>query len=91
MAIGFLDYIQNPKPILARLSALTKDVLYLSFPKRWTARTVPRKLRLALNGCYVRFYARQDIHTLLQGIERKPSSVLVTPVNRDFLVKVRFS
>jgi 2-polyprenyl-3-methyl-5-hydroxy-6-metoxy-1,4-benzoquinol methylase len=91
LAIGFFDYIQDPQPILKRMAQLTSRTMYLSFPKRWTARTAPRKLRLALNGCYVRFYTRREVETLLQGLGRAPVSARVSSVNRDFIVKVSFS
>lgn len=87
LAIGFFDYIGNPEPILQRMAALTQGVLYLSFPKRWTARTIPRKLRLALNGCYVRFYTRDEIERLMQGVGKRTIAVQVISVNRDYIVK----
>lgn len=88
LAIGFFDYTSNPEPILERMAALTQGILYLSFPKRWTTRTIPRKLRLTLNGCYVRFYTRDEIETLIGKLGRKPASSQVISVNRDFIVKV---
>ncbi len=90
-AIGFFDYIRDPQPILERMARLTTNTLYLSFPKRWTARTALRKLRLAWNGCYVRFYTRAEIDRLLRAMARDPISVRVTAVNRDFIVKVSFA
>jgi len=91
LAIGFFDYIQDPRPFLKLISSLTDGTLYLSFPKRWTARTVLRKLRLAWNGCYVRFYTKREVEALLQGMGRNPESVRITSVNRDFVVKVCFA
>jgi len=90
LAIGFFDYVRNPQPILQRMAQLTTKSLYLSFPKRWTARTGLRKLRLAWNGCYVRFYTREQIDELVRNMGRVPVSVKVTSVNRDFIVKVSF-
>jgi ubiquinone/menaquinone biosynthesis C-methylase UbiE len=90
LAIGFFDYIRDPQPILQRMAQLTTKALYLSFPKRWTARTGLRKLRLAWNGCYVRFYTREQIDVLVQNMGRMPVSVQVTSVNRDFIVKASF-
>lgn len=91
LAIGFFDYIRDPQPIMERMAQLTTRALYLSFPKRWTARTALRKLRLAWNGCYVRFFTRGEVETLIQRMGRNPGSVLVTSVNRDFIVKVTFA
>jgi ubiquinone/menaquinone biosynthesis C-methylase UbiE len=91
LAIGFLDYIRDPQPILQRMAQLTTKALYLSFPKRWTARTGLRKLRLAWNGCYVRFYSRREVDALLRRLGRTPASVQVSSVNRDFIVRVSFA
>ena len=90
LAIGFFDYIKDPQAILQRMTQLTTKTLYLSFPKRWTARTALRKLRLAWNGCYVRFYTRQQVDELLRTMGRLPVSLEVTSVNRDFIVKASF-
>lgn len=91
LAIGFFDYIRDPRPIMQRMLALTKTTCYASFPKRWTLRTGPRKARLALNGCYVRFYSRREIESLLRTADRKPIEIQITSVSRDYLVKVRYS
>lgn len=91
LAVGFFDYIRDPQPILERMARLTTKTLYLSFPKRWTARTALRKLRLTWNGCYVRFYTRAEIDRLLGAMGRDPISVRVMAVNRDFIVKVSFA
>jgi ubiquinone/menaquinone biosynthesis C-methylase UbiE len=88
LAIGFFDYIRDPQPILQRMAQLTTKTLYLSFPKRWTARTGIRKLRLTWNGCYVRFYTRRQVDELARNLGRTPVSVQVTSVNRDYIVKV---
>lgn len=90
LAIGFFDYIRDPQPILKRMAQLTAKALYLSFPRRWTARTGLRKLRLAWNGCYVRFYTRGQVDELVRKMGRIPVSVQVTSVNRDFIVKASF-
>jgi ubiquinone/menaquinone biosynthesis C-methylase UbiE len=91
LAIGFLDYIREPLPILQRMFALTKASCYLSFPKRWTLRTAPRKIRLGMNGCYVRFYSRREVEALLRSSARKPVSTEIASVSRDYLVTVRFA
>ncbi|RJR47039.1 MAG: class I SAM-dependent methyltransferase [Desulfobacteraceae bacterium] len=90
VAIGFFDYIRDPAPLLTRMVQFTRNTLYASFPKRWTLRTGPRKLRLSLNGCFVRFYSRREIALLLERAERPARSAEVISVNRDYLLKVVF-
>lgn len=87
LAIGFFDYVADPRPILARMAALTQGTIYASFPKRWTLRTLPRKLRLALNGCYVRFYALREIEGMVSLLRVPPGSVRVTSVKRDLILR----
>lgn len=91
LAIGFFDYIMDPRPLLVRMSELTGRTLIASFPKRWTSRTLPRKLRLALNGCYVRFYSRGEIERLMRSLNRSPRTVQVLSVNRDYIVRADFT
>jgi len=90
LAIGFFDYVRDPHPILKQMALLTTKTMYLSFPKRWTARTGLRKLRLAWNGCYVRFFTRGQVESLMQGLGKNPASVQLISMNRDFIVKVSF-
>jgi ubiquinone/menaquinone biosynthesis C-methylase UbiE len=90
LAIGFFDYVMDPRPILERMSLLTQGTLYASFPKRWTVRTLPRKLRLALNGCYVRFYDAGEIESLTRALEPESGSVRLRSVKRDFILTARF-
>lgn len=90
LAIGFFDYVMDPRPILERMSLLTRGSLYASFPKRWTVRTLPRKVRLTLNRCYVRFYDSGEIENLIRAFRPEPASVRLSSVKRDFIVTARF-
>lgn len=89
LAIGFFDYVRDPTTILVTMRKLTRGTLYLSFPKRWTLRTLPRKMRLGLNGCYVRFYTEAGVRRLMHTAGFDPGQVQVVSVNRDFIVKAR--
>lgn len=89
LAIGFFDYVRDPSAILAAMRKLTRGTLYLSFPKRWTLRTLPRKVRLRLNGCYVRFYTEAEVRELMRAAGFDPGQVQVISVNRDLIVKAR--
>jgi SAM-dependent methyltransferase len=61
LAIGLFDYIRDPLPALRKIRNLTAGRAIISFPRLWTWRAVPRKLRLALRGCDVYFYSRAAI------------------------------
>jgi ubiquinone/menaquinone biosynthesis C-methylase UbiE len=89
LAIGFFDYVADPKPILERMMRLTKGMIYASFPKRWTVRTLPRKIRLTLNGCYVRFYTPREIEDLKRTLGPELVSLRLIPVKRDLIMAAR--
>lgn len=90
LAIGLFDYVNDPTAILSRMASVTRDVLYASFPKRWTVRTLPRKVRLQiLNGCYVRFYDGREMRDLAQPFVHKAFTTDIISVNRDFILRAR--
>ena len=60
-AIGLFDYIRDPVPVLSKIRELTAGRAIISFPRLWTWRALPRKLRLSLRGCDVFFYTRAAI------------------------------
>jgi len=91
LAMGFFDYVADPAPILERMARLTRGVIYASFPRRWTVRTLPRKLRLTLNRCYVRFYDAGEIENLTRALKPESGSVRLRSVKRDFIITARFS
>jgi 2-polyprenyl-3-methyl-5-hydroxy-6-metoxy-1,4-benzoquinol methylase len=62
LAIGLFDYIQDPVPVLRKMRELTAERAIISFPRLWTWRAIPRKVRLTLRGCPVYFYTRKAIH-----------------------------
>ncbi len=66
LGIGLFDYIRHPLPLLTRMKECATDSVILSFPRRWTWRAPVRKARLALRGCYVRFYTLPEVIRLLR-------------------------
>src|SRR4030042_3027859 len=66
IAMGLFDYLNNPSDYLAKMKSLTCGKIIASFPKRWTWRTLIRKIRLSLAGCGVYFYSKRDIERLLE-------------------------
>jgi 2-polyprenyl-3-methyl-5-hydroxy-6-metoxy-1,4-benzoquinol methylase len=86
LGVGFFDYLQNPGEVLERLLALTRERAYFSFPKRWTFRTLVRKARLGLRGCYVRFYTRKEIEDLFNEHGGGLNKVRILSLDRDYLV-----
>jgi 2-polyprenyl-3-methyl-5-hydroxy-6-metoxy-1,4-benzoquinol methylase len=75
IAIGVLDYIKDPLPLLAQLGKLSQGKVILSFPRVFTWRAPIRKLRLFLQRCDVYFYSKSRIKSLLKGAGLKMDKI----------------
>ena len=64
VAMGFFDYVPEPRSVLSHLRALTCGRLVASFPCRLSVRAPFRKLWLRARGCYVRLYGRSEVEAL---------------------------
>ncbi|MEE9552788.1 MAG: class I SAM-dependent methyltransferase [candidate division Zixibacteria bacterium] len=67
-AVGYFDYIFESALHLAKMLELSNGIIYASFPKRWSILSAIRKVRLALNGCPVRYYTKKNIRKLMNEI-----------------------
>jgi SAM-dependent methyltransferase len=61
VAQGFFDYVLDPEPVLTHLRSLCQSTLVASFPWRYAARALPRKVWLNSRGCRVRFFRACEI------------------------------
>ena len=85
VAIGFFDYIADPRVFLARLHEMAAPHAVCSFPKRWTLRSPTRWLRLKLSGCPVRFYGYGEVNGLFSATGwGRPQ---IHRLSRDYLVQ----
>jgi 2-polyprenyl-3-methyl-5-hydroxy-6-metoxy-1,4-benzoquinol methylase len=64
VAMGFFDYVPQPRAVLSHLRALTGGNLIASFPCRLSGRAPLRRLWLRARGCYVRLYGRGEVEAL---------------------------
>jgi len=87
LAIGYFDYIFDPKLHLARMIELSGGVIIASFPKVWSFWTPIRKLRLFLNHCPVRFYTRNAVRRLAEESGAKDFEII--SVYRDNILMAR--
>jgi 2-polyprenyl-3-methyl-5-hydroxy-6-metoxy-1,4-benzoquinol methylase len=71
VAMGFFDYVLQPRAVLSHLRTLADGNLIASFPCRLSGRAPFRMLWLRARGCYVRFYGRSEVEALcaLAGFE----------------------
>lgn len=86
LAIGFFDYVSDPPSYLVKMKHTATQKLILSFPKKWTARTLPRWIRLTLAGCPVFFYDKRELVKLLEGVSFQ--SYKLINLSRDYLAVI---
>jgi SAM-dependent methyltransferase len=66
IAIGFWDYIMDPRERLRRIRSFTTGTFLSAWPRVWTWRMPVRKVRLKMRGCPVYFFRRPQVYSLLQ-------------------------
>lgn len=88
LSIGVLDYIVHPLPFLQKFLRLVRRTAMISFPKRWSIRAVPRKIRLMLKGCPLRLYSSGEVKNLFNGTGCDGTLDLI-PLSRDFIAVYR--
>lgn len=84
VAMGYFDYLEDPRPHLAKMIELSKGHVFGSFPKRWTLRTGLRIARFKLARGYVRFYSRSDVIELFRSTGKLAYLSLVD-LGRDYV------
>lgn len=65
IAIGFWDYIADPRSRLKKIRGITKGTFLSAWPRAETWRAPVRKVRLSLLGCPVYFYRHDDVRKLI--------------------------
>lgn len=84
IAMGFYDYLKEPKAHVRKLAMLTREQSLMSFPVRWHWLTPQRKLRYLCRGVPLSFYTRREI------VETLSESGLVVSrmerLGRDYVV-----
>lgn len=66
IAIGFWDYIEDPRGRLQLIRNLTKERFLSAWPRYWTWRMPVRKVRLSIQGCPVYFFRRTQVEKYLR-------------------------
>ena len=66
IAIGFWDYIADPRSRLKKIHGITKGTFLSAWPRAETWRAPVRKARLSILGCPVYFYRHDEVHKLLK-------------------------
>lgn len=84
LAIGVLEYFNNPKAIFDRIKALANQKIIISLPVKWTFRSLLRKVRLILKGQGVYFYTGKKIERLFRLGRLKSHKII--RLDRDYLI-----
>jgi 2-polyprenyl-3-methyl-5-hydroxy-6-metoxy-1,4-benzoquinol methylase len=67
VAMGYFDYLEDPRAHLDKMIAHASGHVFASFPKRWEVRVPLRLLRFAAQRGFVRFYSRADVIELFRA------------------------
>ncbi len=89
LAMGYFDYIADPRPHLSKMKELCSGRLLASFPKRWEWRVPMRRLRFALAGGYVRFFGREEVTRLADAVGLLPERRYILDFGRDYVLIAR--
>lgn len=84
IVMGVMDYIENPKDFLAKLSKTVSEKAVLSFPIAESIWTLQRKVRYKLRGCPLYFYRRGQLEELMEYSGFKAYSI--ERIARDYFV-----
>jgi len=83
LAIGVVDYISDPGPLLAKMAEASGGNIIVSFPRLMQALTPLRFVRLRASGCPVFFYTRRQVDTFGRTYLRK---FRVERLGRDYIL-----
>ncbi len=86
-AVGYFDYIFNSEDHLRKMLELSDGIIYASFPKFWSPLSWIRKIRLALNGCPVKYYTGPRVKKLMKKIG--VSNYELKPIFRDYILIIK--
>ena len=84
IAIGVLDYIQNPQEFLKKMASLTNNKMIVSYPLKYSYNSFPRKLWLKSKGCPVFFYSKNEIIEMYKQLGFEKIKITQLPTNSQF-------
>lgn len=83
-AMGYFDYVADPRPSLARMREVTRSTVIASFPKAREWRVPLRRLRFRLAGCPLFLYSASDVRRVCDDAGVRAVDVL--ELDRDYVV-----
>jgi 2-polyprenyl-3-methyl-5-hydroxy-6-metoxy-1,4-benzoquinol methylase len=85
VAMGYFDYLEDPRPHLDRMLGLARGRIFASLPKRWEFRTPLRIARFKLQRGFVRFYGRGDVLSLFEKAGGRLACLSLVDLGRDYI------
>lgn len=82
IVMGFMDYVNDPRPVIDRVLSTTRRRAFFSFPKAGGPLAWQRQWRYR-NRCDLFLYRRDEIENLLL---RTGAAYSIEPIGRDFFV-----
>ena len=67
-ALGVFDYEADPRPLLRKLSLLSRDHVLATFRRAWAVRSPFRKLTYRLKGRPIYLHTRASIHSAMSFV-----------------------
>jgi 2-polyprenyl-3-methyl-5-hydroxy-6-metoxy-1,4-benzoquinol methylase len=83
LAMGFMDYMADPKAVVSKVLSLTKSKAFFSFPASGGLLAWQRKVRYR-SRCDLFLYSQRQIAELFAAFPR--ARVKIEPIARDFFV-----
>jgi len=94
LAIGVMDYVSDPVPLISRMRQVTTEKLIMTFPSKSTYRMAIRKTRYWIRGCPLYFYDSDDIERIMAKAEVDDYSITKlsgSDNSGDYFVVVRLA
>jgi len=86
LALGVVEYIEDPAPFVRKMISHAKRRVMFSLPVKWHLLTPQRMIRYKIRKCPLMFYDRKDISLLMNRC--RVNCYDVKRMNRDFLIIV---
>jgi SAM-dependent methyltransferase len=86
VSIGFFEYQRDVQDSFNKLAAATNGPVVISFPKAGGFRALVRKYRYAYNKCYLRFFTRAEVASLVTNSAVPIASHQIRETDREWVL-----
>lgn len=79
LALGLFDYVKDPSPLLRKMKELTRGMMIVSYPARYTFQAPVRKAWLWTRNCVVYFYTKGKLRRMYDALGLRDSRIVDVP------------